>query len=184
MVNLEHTQKTLEKFRDYVISESKKNLDKGGKYGSYNSTGKLKNSFKGDVKVSPNSFQLAFNMSMYGQFHDKGVKGSNPSGIKGGVQKAPNSPFSFKSKMISTKALDNWVVRKGLAPRGKSGKFKSRQGIKFALAKSIALQGLRPSLFFTKPFEAGYKKYIDEDLINQFALDVEDLMQYTLKDIK
>jgi hypothetical protein len=86
--------------------------------------------------------------------------------------------------MISTKALDNWVVRKGLAPRGKSGKFKSRQGIKFALAKSIALQGLRPSLFFTKPFEVGYKKYIDEDLINQFALDVEDLMQYTLKDIK
>ena len=181
---LEHTQKTLEKFRDYVIQQSRSNLTKGGKYGSYNASGNLKDSLKGNVKVSKNSFELAFDMSIYGQFHDKGVQGSNPSAIKGGVQKAPNSPFHFKSKMIPTKALDKWTIRKGIAPRGKGGKFTSREGIKFALAKSIALQGLRPSLFFTKPFEAGYKKYIDDDLISQFGLDVEDLMKYTLKDIK
>jgi hypothetical protein len=187
MVNLEHTQKTLEKFRDYVISESKKNLDKGGKYGSYNSTGKLKNSFKGDVKVSPNSFQLAFNMSMYGQFHDKGVKGKFSS------LKAPNSRFKFGSgtgqKGGLTKSIESWVKRKGFQFRQKEGKgvkgqFLSYKQTAFLISRSIYTTGLRPSLFFTKPFEAGYKKYIDEDLINQFALDVEDLMQYTLKDIK
>jgi hypothetical protein len=180
MVNLEHTQKTLEKFRDYVIQQSRSNLTKGNK----NASKQLYNEIKGNVKVSKNSFIMDFEMPIYGQFQDKGVQGSNPSGIKGGYQKAPNSPFHFKSKMIPTKALDKWAVRKGLAPRSKSGKFLSREGLKFALAKSIALQGLRPSLFFTKPFEEGYKKYIDEDLINQFALDVEDLMKYTLKDLK
>jgi len=180
MVNLEHTQKTLEKFRDYVIQQSRSNLTKDNK----NASKQLYDSITGNVKVSANSFQLDFDMSIYGQFQDKGVQGSNPSGIKGGIQKAPNSPFKFKSKMIPTKVLDKWAIRKGIAPRGKGGKFTNREGIKFALAKSIALQGLRPSLFFTKPFEAGYKKYIDEDLINQFALDVEDLMKYSLKDIK
>jgi hypothetical protein len=184
MKNLEHTQKTLEKFRDYVINEARKNLKKGGKYGSYNSTGNLSSSLTGNVKVSKNSFELDFDMPMYGQFQDKGVRGSNPSAIKNGVQKAPNSPFSFKKSMISTKALDSWSIKKGLAPRNKEGKFLSRESLKFALAKSIASQGLRPSLFFTKPFEQGYKKFIDDDLINEFALDVEDLIKFSLKDIK
>lgn len=180
MKNLEHTQKTLEKFRDYVIQQSRSNLTRGGK----NVSKQLYNGIKGNVKVNANSFELEFDMPIYGQFQDKGVKGSNPSAIKNGVQKAPNSPFSFKKSMISTKALDKWTVKKGLAERNKEGKFLSRKSLKFALAKSIASQGLRPSLFFTKPFEAGYKKYIDEDLINEFALDVEDLIKYSLKDIK
>lgn len=184
MKNLEHTQKSLEKFRDYVIEQSRKNLKQGGRYGTYNSSGKLSESIKGNVKASKNSFALDFDMTMYGQFQDKGVKGSNPSAVKNGVQKAPNSPFSFKKSMISTKALDGWVVKKGLAPRNKEGKFESRNGLKFALAKSIASQGLRPSLFFTKAFEQGYKKYIDKDLIKEFGLDVEDLMKYSLKDIQ
>lgn len=178
--NLEHTQKTLEKFRDYVIQQSRSNLTKGNK----NSTKNLYNEIKGNVKVSKNSFELEFDMPMYGQFQDKGVKGSNPSAVKNGIQKAPDSKFSFKSKMIPTKVLDKWMIRKGIAPRNKKGKFISREGMKFAIAKSIASQGIRPSLFFTKPFEAGYKKYIDDDLINQFALDVEDLMKFSLKDIR
>jgi hypothetical protein len=39
-------------------------------------------------------------------------------------------------------------------------------------------------LFFTTPFEAGYKKYIDQELIESFGLDVESLMVSSLKDIK
>jgi hypothetical protein len=48
----------------------------------------------------PNSLSIDFEMSLYGQFQDKGVKGKNPSALpKGsknyGVQKAPNSPFNL-----------------------------------------------------------------------------------------
>lgn len=179
MVNLEHTQKTLEKFRDYVIQQSRSNLTKSDK----NVSKKLYNEIKGNVKVSQNSFQLGFEMPIYGQFQDKGVKGKFSS------FKAPNSPFKFGTgtglKGGLTRGIEKWVQAKRFQFRDKkTGKFMSYKNTAFLISRSIYTTGLRPSLFFTKPFEAGYKKYIDEDLINQFALDVEDLMQYTLKDIK
>jgi hypothetical protein len=179
MVKLEHTQKTLDKFRDYVIQQSRSNLTKGGK----NVSKQLYNEIKGEVKVSPNSFQLNFDMPMYGQFQDKGVKGKFKS------SKAPSSPFKFGSgtglRGGLTKGIEKWVATKGFQFRDKkNGRFMSYKDTAFLISRSIYTTGLRPSLFFTKPFEAGYKKYIDEDLIIQFALDVEDLMKYTLKDIK
>ena len=178
-MNLEHTQKTLEKFRDYVIQQSRSNLTKGG----HNDTKRLYSEIKGNVKASKNSFELGFEMPMYGQFQDKGVKGKFSS------MRAPNSPFKFGSgtgqKGGLTKGIESWVKRKGFQFRDKeSGKFMSYKNTAFLISRSIYMKGLRPSLFFTKPFEAGYKKYIDDDLINQFGLDVEDLMKYTLKDIK
>jgi hypothetical protein len=179
MVNLEHTQKTLEKFRDYVIQQSRSNLTKSDK----NVSKKLYNEIKGNVKVSQNSFQLGFEMPIYGQFQDKGVKGKFSS------FKAPNSPFKFGTgtglKGGLTRGIEKWVQAKRFQFKDKkTGKFMSYKNTAFLISRSIYITGIRPSLFFTKPFEAGYKKYIDEDLINQFALDVEDLMQYTLKDIK
>lgn len=179
MKNLEHTQKTLEKFRDYVIQQSRSNLTKDGKNVSKN----LYNEIQGNVKVNPNSFELEFDMPMYGQFQDKGVKGKFKS------IKAPNSPFKFGSgtglKGGLTKGIEKWVQTKGIQfSDKKSGRFMSYKNTAFMISRSIYTTGLRPSLFFTKPFEAGYKKYIDEDLINEFALDVEDLIKYSLKDIK
>ena len=169
------TEKYLNDFAKYVIQQSRSNLTKGNKNVNKN----LYNSLDKEIEVGANSFRLAFLMEDYGKFIDKGVQGSNPSGIKKGVQKAPNSPYRFKSKMIPTRVLDKWVIKKGIAPRNKSGKFLSREGLKFAIAKSIALQGIRPSLFFTKPFEAAFKNLPDE-LVEAYGLDVEQFLQYTI----
>ena len=169
------TEKYLNNFAKYVIQQSRSNLTKGNR----NSSKKLYDSLDKEIEVGANSFRLAFLMEDYGKFIDKGVQGSNPSGIKKGVQKAPNSPYRFKSKMIPTKVLDKWVIKKGIAPRNKSGKFLSREGLKFAIAKSIALQGIKPSLFFTKPFEAAFKNLPDE-LVEAYGLDVEQFLQYTI----
>jgi len=108
-------------------------------------------------------------------FQDKGVSGKKT---------VYTTAYSFKNKMPPTKALDKWVVKKGIAPRGKDGKFLSREGLKFAIARKIFLYGIKPSLFFTKPFNEGYDKYINQELEKSFALDVEELLKYTLKDIK
>lgn len=169
------TYKYLNDFAKYVIQQSRSNLTKSNK----NSSKSLYNSLDSEIEVSANSFRLAFLMEDYGKFVDKGVQGSNPSGIKKGVQKAPNSEYRFKSKSIPTKVLDKWVIKKGIAPRNKSGKFLSREGLKFAIAKSIALQGIRPSLFFTRPFEAAFKNLPDE-LTQAYGLDVEQFLQYTI----
>ena len=169
------TEKYLNDFAKYVIQQSRSNLSKGGK----NSTKDLYNSLDKQIEVGANSFRLAFLMEDYGKFQDKGVQGSNPSAIKNGFNKAPNSPYKFKSKMIPTRVLDKWVIKKGIAPRNKSGKFLSREGIKFALAKSIALQGIKPSLFFTKPFEKAFERLPDE-LIEAYGLDVEQFLEFTI----
>ena len=178
MLGREQTEKALQQFAKYVIQQSRSNLTKN----KSNDTRKLYESLKAEYKVSANSFEMAFKMEKYGEFQDKGVKGANPGLVKNGIQKAPNSPFSFKNKMIPTKALDGWVVRKGIAPRTANGRFASRNGVKFAIAKSIFAQGLKPTEFFSNPFEAGYKKFITDDLQKSFSLDVDNLMKYTLRE--
>jgi len=57
------------------------------------------------------------------------------------------------------------------------GGFKS---IGYIIAKNVWARGIKPSLFFTKPFEAGYKKYIDIDLVKSFGQDVETIVDYNL----
>jgi hypothetical protein len=162
-------EKVLQNFRDYVIQQSRSNLSKGNK----NSTKALYNSIDGEV-VTENGFSIVgFTMLDYGHYQDKGVSGT---------LKKYNTPYSYKDKMPPAKSFDKWIVRKGIAPRNEKGEFQSRQSLQYAIARSVFLNGIKPSLFFTKPFEAGYKKYIDTDLIKAFGQDVETMVDYNLKD--
>jgi hypothetical protein len=44
--------------------------------------------------------------------------------------------------------------------------------------ESVYHQGIKPSLFFTKPFEAAFKR-LPDDLIEKFGLDAEKLFMNT-----
>jgi hypothetical protein len=106
------------------------------------------------VPVGEDKMDIIFEMWDYGYFQDEGVKGKNPSGMPNGKgkQKAPFSRFSFgtgSGKGSLFKSLDSWIVNKGIAPRGANGKFMSRAGLKYVIARSIYLQGLEPKNFFT-----------------------------------
>lgn len=166
--------KALQQFRDLVVAEAKANLRKLGK----DTSGKLSNSIKGEVKEMPNSIGVYFEMEPYGNFQDKGVSGT---------QRKFDTPYSYKSKMPPPSAFDKWIVKKGIAPRSASGKFQSRKGLQFAIARTIFKQGIKPSLFFTKPFEAAYKT-LPDTLIDKYGLDAEQLLNeildQNLKNIK
>lgn len=157
-------QLELNKFRDYVISQAKANLTRQGK----NVSKGLYNSIKGNVKANPNSFEMSFSMEEYGFYQDKGVSG---------IKKKYNTDYKYTNKMPPAKAFDKWVVRKGLAPREK-GKFKSRKSLSFAIARSVYINGIKPSLFFTKPFEKAFKR-LPEDLVEAFGLDAIKLFNST-----
>jgi len=157
-------QLELNKFRDYVISQAKANLTRGGK----NSSKSLYNSIKGNVKANPNSFEMDFSMEEYGFYQDKGVSG---------IKKKYNTDYKYTNKMPPAKAFDKWVVRKGLAPREK-GKFKNRKSLSFAIARSVYINGIKPSLFFTKPFEKAFKR-LPDDLVEAFGLDALKLFNTT-----
>ena len=78
-------EKTIKRFRDYVIQQSRSNLSKTG----HNNSKALYNSLKGEV-VTENGYTIVgFQMADYGSFVDLGVKGKTSS------NKAPNSPFKF-----------------------------------------------------------------------------------------
>ena len=166
MLDREETQKSLDTFRKYVIQQAKSNLSKSKK----NSSKKLYNSINGVSKVNPNSISLYFEMLDYGVYQDKGVSGK---------KKKYDTPYSYKSKMPPTKNLDKWIVKKGIAPRDKNGNFISRQSLKFAIARSIFINGIKPSLFFTKPFEKAYKN-LPNELISAYGLDITKIFTDTI----
>lgn len=167
---LENIKDELNKFGANVIKQSRANLTRQGK----NSSKSLYNSLGFNLKVSKNSFQFEFEMDAHGQFQDKGVSGT---------KKKYDTPFSYKSKMPPLKAFDKWVIRKGIAPRDKEGKFINRNSLKFLIARKIFTHGIKPSLFFTKPFEKEFEKLPDV-LIEKFGLEIDEFLKYTLKELK
>ena len=158
MLDKEEVQEAIDKFRKYVVQQSRSNLTKQKK----NASKSLYNSIKGISKVNPNSISLYFEMEVHGVFQDKGVSGK---------EKKYNTPYSYKSKMPPTKALDKWVIRRGIAPRDAKGRLISRKSLKFPIARSIYKNGIKPSMFFTKPFEAAYDRLPDE-LVEAYGLDI------------
>jgi len=169
-MRLTKTQAALEAFKKFVIQQSRSRLSKSNK----NVSKELYNSLKGNIKVMPNSIAVEFEMEDYGIFQDKGVSGT---------EKKYNTPYSYKSKMPPIKPLAQWAQSRNIRLRDEKGKFKkgNYNTIGFLIARSIYRKGIKPSLFFTKPFEQGFKKLPDE-LINSFGLDVEDFLAFTLKE--
>lgn len=165
---MNNREETLQKFIKYVVSQAKRNLTTKG----YNASKKLYNSISGESKVMPNSIGIYFNMEEYGFYQDQGVKGT-----KSGES---YSNFKYTNKMPPPKAFDKWIVRRGIAPRTSSGKFKSRKSLQFAMAMTIFQKGIKPTLFFTKPFETAYKK-LPDDMIDSYGLDVEELFDSILR---
>ena len=166
---LSNVTEELNKFAKYVVSQSRANLTRSKK----NASKQLYNSVKYKLKESKNSFQLEFLMEDYGIFQDKGVSG---------VKKKYNTPYSYKDKMPPVKSLDKWIVKRNLkGVRGKDGKFISRKSLQYMIARSIYNNGIKPSMFFTKPFKKAFEN-LDKDLVNAFRLDMEKLLTTTTKD--
>ena len=171
---LSNVEKELKNFAKYVVTKARINLRGSDK----NSSGKLAKSLDSNVKVSKNSFQLAFLMEEYGVFQDKGVRGKSSS------SKAPNSPFKFGSgtgkKGGLSEGINKWVKRKRFQFRDKkSGRFLSYDSTAFLISRSIYQKGIAPSLFFTKPFEKAFKG-LNKDLVEAYKLDVEALMKNSI----
>jgi len=170
MLNKE-TSKALNTFAKYVIQQSRSNLTKGNK----NASKALYNSLGYNLKVTENSFSLSLEMEDYGKFQDKGVSGTE---VK------YNTPYKYTNKKPPASAFSQWVIRKGLkGVRDKSGRFVSRKGLQFAIANSIFKKGIKPSMFFTKPFEKAFKNLPDE-VIEAYALDLDNFLEYTINENK
>ena len=157
-MQLKETRAALNEFGKYVVQQSRSNLTKGKK----NSSKRLYDSI-GYTIVNENG-KLSIELEDYGEFQDKGVSGK---------KRKYNTPYSYKDKMPPPSALDKWIVRKGLkGTRDEQGRFISRKSLQFMIARSIYNNGIKPSLFFTKPFEKAFER-LPKELIDKFVLDIE-----------
>jgi hypothetical protein len=166
MLDNKNTKEYLNAFAKYVIQQSRSNLTKGNK----NVNKKLYNSLDKEIEVGANSFRMAFLMEDYGAYQDKGVSGT---------QKKYDTPFSYKTKKPPLKPITDWVKNRRFQFRKDSGKFMSYQSTAFLIRNSIFKKGIKPSLFFTKPFEKAFERLPDE-LVQAYGLDVEQFLQYTI----
>ena len=123
-------------------------------------------------------------MQEYGEFQDKGVQGYNPSNISPNAkirgQQAPNSPYRFGS---GTKAgsfnsfrekISAWAQIKNIRFRDKKGRYSKGdyKSLGYVIASNIYNRGIKPSYFYTKPFDKAFENLPDE-LFESFAVDVD-----------
>jgi hypothetical protein len=172
-MNLEALERYLNSFGKQVVNRAKGNLQKAKGGGTA-----LENSIVFSVIEKDGDLTVRFTMAAYGRYVDKGVSGTEVTrSFKDYKGQTIKSPFGYKkSKGHSqppTKALDKWVVKKGIAPRDKEGKFMSRKSIKFLIARSIGKKGIQSLSFFQKPLMLGMKEFapkfgaaIKEDILN------------------
>jgi len=177
-MKLDALERYLNSFGKQVVRQAKENLASAGKEGA------LQKSISFFITAQKGLITIKFKMDSYGKFVDKGVSGTEKersyTNYKG---KTLKSPFRYKkSKGHSqppTKALDKWIVKKGIAPRDKEGKFMSRKSIKFLIARSIGKKGIQGISFFQKPLMLGLQQFS-----GNFAASVKESIIDSLKQQK
>lgn len=162
MLEYPRTSEVLNNFGKEIIRQSRANLTRKGK----RNTGGLYKSLGFDVDEPGSGLNIKFEMNPYGEFVDKGVSGKE---VK------YNTPFSYKGKMPPKKDILKWVKSRGLRFRDAKGKFSkgNQDSLAFLIQRSIFNKGIKPTLFFTRPFEKNFPSLIPA-LEEAFAQDTED----------
>ena len=162
-MQLKETREALNNFGKFVVQQARTRLTKGKK----NVSKKLYNSLDYKINDTQDSVSVIFEMEDYGKFQDQGVSG---------IKKKYNTPFSFKSKMPPSKAFSQFVVRKNIkGSRDEKGRFVSRKSLQYLIARSVYIRGIKPSMFFTKPFNQAFDK-LPPELQEKFGIDIENII--------
>lgn len=167
-------ENAIDEFGKYLVKESRSNLTKQ----KHNDLGDLYRSLQYNYKVSKNSFEFNFLMEDYGKFQDQGVRGKTSS------FRAPNSPFRFGTgtgkKGGLTEAMIKWVTRKRFQFRNDKGKFLSYEQTAIMIARSIYNKGIKPTKFYSRPFELGFKR-LPQEITEKYALQQEAFLKHSLR---
>lgn len=174
---LKEVENIVKDYADKIVLAAKNNLADKELSG-----GELYNSLKSNVNTTDDDIVVTFSATDYAKFYDEGVQGANPSkmpaGSKTRFNQAPQSPYSFGTgsgkKGGLRAAIDKWVLKKpGLqeSTRDDLGRFIKRKSMVFLISRSIYLTGLKPSYFFTKPFDF-YTKNLERDLEEALEKDI------------
>ena len=159
-----NTKIELDKFFKAVIKKSRSNLKKNDSIASKD----LYNNMKYESKGMPNSLQATLSLEDYAKFVDQGVKGVSSG--------RSLSNFKYTNKKPPMRFLRTWLKRK-------KGVFRQRNLTQraFAVQNIIYQRGIKPTEFYTKPFREEFAN-LPNELVEAYALDVEDFLEFVFKD--
>ena len=166
------TEDELRDFAERVIKNARRSLKRNKK----NASGDLYNSLDYELNVHKNSFSLQFFMMPYGTYIDEGVSGKS---------KKYNTPYRFGSGNFKGQGnkwdsnIKQWIKQKGIRGRDAKGRFIKADSLSFLIRRSIYDKGIKPTHFFSTPFQNAYKR-LSSDLLNSFGLDIDDFLEQTL----
>jgi len=163
-MRLKHTRDTLQAFGKYVVTQSRSALTRKKKTLS----GSLYDSLAYEVEDTEDGIKVSFDMLPYGKFVDKGVSGK---------ENKYNTPYSYTSKKPPMKPLMEWAKARRFRLRDDKGRYTkgNYRTIGFILQNSIYKKGLKPSLFFTRPFDMAYARFGD-DVVKAFLKDIDEAL--------
>lgn len=161
----QETNQILNKFGKYVIQQSRSNLTRTKK--NVNKT--LYDSLTYFIDKTKNGFRFDFEMEDYGMYQDRGVSGTKTK---------YDTPFKYTNKKPPLDPLIAWAKARNIRLRDEKGKFKkgNYRTIGFILQRSIFENGIKPSMFFTTPFQRAFKN-LPDDLLDGFADDIQNFFK-------
>ena len=172
MPQKERVQQVMQIFGRRVVQGAKAEMLRQG----MDASGKLYKSIDYDLTVfGTANFTLKFSFEDYGKFQDEGVSGTKKKYDTPNSYKAHPNPFKKGAGVVPpASAFGNWVIRKGLkGTRDAKGRFTSRKGLQFAIARSIYYYGIKPKRFFSNPFGIAFKN-LPQDITKAFELTEEE----------
>lgn len=162
-----------------LVEKAQKNLNKA----NITSTGALSESIIAlDPVRNGNVVSVDVMMNFYGQFHNKGVKGTRSGSSRAG--------YSFKNELVSDNmynAIDKWIKRakqttrtvkkyKGYGKHETKRKSISQFDSTYATARSIKMYGIKPTGFMDKAI-ADTEAKIQKRLGDALVVDIIDGLQ-------
>ena len=151
-MELREIKNALNAFGKYVVQQARTNLTKGKR----NVSKSLYESINYDIDKVAQGYKIYFEMEDYGMFQDRGVKGTKSGrSLSGFTYKESSNLIGLEA---ATGIFSEWAKFRRIQPRDKKGRYGSYKTMGFILARSIKEKGIKPSLFFTKPFEVGLKR--------------------------
>jgi len=169
---LSNVKTSLETFAKRVTSRARANLTRNKMNVSKDLYNSLDYNKAVDLNVSKNSFSLSFYLEDYADFQDKGVSGT---------ERKYNTPYSYKASSnllgleYHTGTFAKWAKFRGKQGRNKLGQFITYKQTGFMLASLIKKKGIKPTHFFTKPFEAAFKD-LPSEVVDAFGLDLNNII--------
>lgn len=138
---LKNFEEELNRFGKEVIKRARYNLTRG----KHKSSGQLYKNLTYEFTKNADGYLFEFKYPEYGDYIDQGVSGTE--------EKYP-TPFKYTSKKPPYKSILGWVKAKKVRFRDPKGRFEAGnyKTIAAIIRNSIFKKGIKPTLFFTKPF--------------------------------